>query len=105
MSNCRIYFISSYEEKNPKQEFYTETPGFNDVKSECIKQIKCGAETFVVLIYSFNIIKKDLTKNKETDTYDLTVNLKVPSIILQSIYSKTFYHLLKLKITLSMDLN
>ena len=88
MLNYRIYFISSNESNIPKQEYYTETPGFNDFKKDYEKQIKYDGKDFVISINSFNIIKEDLIKNKETDTYDLKVNLKVPGFFSYYIYNK-----------------
>jgi len=85
----RVYFISSYESSTPKQEYYTEDPGFHDYKREFLKQIKYDDKDFDISINSFSINKKDLIKNKETDTYDLIVKLKIPGIFGPYIFSKT----------------
>ena len=90
MSNTRIYFITSKESSTAEQEYYTESPGFNDFKREYEKKIKIDGKDFDVTINSFNINKKDLIKNKETDSYVLNVNLKVSGIFSFYIYSKSF---------------
>ena len=87
--DSRVYFISSYESSTPKQEYYTEDPGFHDYKREFLKQIKYDGKDFDISINSFSINKKELIKNKETDTYDLIVKLKIPGIFGPYIFSKT----------------
>ena len=85
----KIYFISSYESNNQEQIYYTEDPGFNNYKREYEKKIKYDGKDFVISINSFSIIKEDLIKNKETDTYDLTVKLKVQGIFTYNIFKKS----------------
>ena len=88
MSSYRIYFISSLEASTPNQ-FYTETPGFNDFKSQRITIMKNDDTYFVISINSFNINKKYLIKNKEIDAYDLTIKLKLSGYFSYYIYSKS----------------
>ena len=87
-NNIRIYFISSYESSSPIQEYYTEDPGFYDYKRESLKLINYEGKEFAISINSFSINKQDLIKNKETDTYDLTVKLNIPGFLGTYIYSK-----------------
>jgi hypothetical protein len=87
-NNIRIYFISSYESSSPIQEYYTEDPGFYDYKRESLKLINYEGKEFAISINSFSINKQDLIKNKETDTYDLTVKLNIPGFLGAYIYNK-----------------
>ena len=85
----KIYFISSYESNTQEQVYFTEDSGFNNYKREYEKLIKYDGKDFVISINSFSIIKDDLIKNKETDTYDLTVKLKVQGIFSYNIFKKS----------------
>lgn len=97
MSNTRNYFITSKEIDTPEQEFYTESPGFNDFRREYEKKIKIDGKDFNISINSFNINKKDLIKGKETDAYELIVNLKVSGIFSNYIYSSKPFTFVEIK--------
>jgi len=97
MSNIRNYFITSKEIDTPEQEFYTESPGFNDFRREYEKKIKIDGKDFNISINSFNINKKDLIKGKETDAYELIINLKISGIFSYYIYSSKPFTFVEIK--------
>ena len=73
----KLYFIISYEKSSEsKIEISADTPGFTNFRTEIIDSIRIKDRDYAISIKSFDMVKKDVKKNKEDGKYKLILKLK-----------------------------